>query len=95
MEYRKKKRKFTLNEQKIIDEQLRAKKAKYEADKKDPKINKAVWNEKKRRWVHPFTPTGYIKPFVCSYFADMKTENSYSKEFRSATKFVKSILRKF
>ena len=88
MEYRKKKRKFTLNEQKITGEQLKAKKAKYEADKKDPKINKAVWNEKMRRWVHPFTHTGYIQPFVCSCFADMKTEKCNSTEFRSATEFV-------
>ena len=81
MEYRKKKRKFTLNE--------------VRADKKDPKINEAVWNEKKRRWVHPFTQTGYIQPFVRSYFADMKTENCNSKEFRSATKFVSRCLEKF
>ena len=64
-----------MNEQKIIEEQLTAKKVKYEADKKDPKINKSVWNEEKRRWVHPFSQTGYIQLFVRSCFANMKTEN--------------------
>ena len=74
---------------------MKEKKAKYEADKKDPKINKAVWNEIKRRWVHPFTQTWYIQPFVRSYFAGMKTENCNSKEFWSATKFVSRCLEKF
>ena len=37
-----------MNEQKIISEELKVKKVKYEVDKTYPKINKTVWNNKKK-----------------------------------------------
>ena len=44
MEYRAKKRKFTLAEQKLLGEKWRVKKVKDEEDRRDPNINKAIWN---------------------------------------------------
>ena len=70
MEYNAKKRKFMLAEQEKIGNALKAKKTKYEADKNNPSINKSVWSENKRKWVHPFTQTGYINSFVREFFVD-------------------------
>ena len=88
MQYRGKKRKFSLAEQKNIADELKAKKAKYEEDKNNPKVNKSVWSENKRKWLNPFTQTRHINLFVCEYFVDLKNEKSDSKEFRSAARFV-------
>ena len=50
-----------------------------------------MWSEIKRKWVNPFTQTGYINPFVCGYLVDFKNEKSDSKEFKSAGKFVRRL----
>ena len=94
MEYNAKKRKFTLAEQEKIGNELKAKKAKCEADKNDPSINKSVWSENKKKRVHPFTQTGYINPFVREFFVDWKNEKSDFMEFKSAAKFVTRCLDK-
>ena len=70
MEYNAKKRKFTLAELEKIGNELKAKKAKCEADKNDPSIHKSVWSENKKKRVHSFTQTGYINPFVREFFVD-------------------------
>ena len=49
MQYTGKKRKFSLAEQKNIADELKAKKAKYEEDKNNLKVNKSVWRENKRK----------------------------------------------
>ena len=90
MQYTGKKRKFSLAGQKIIADELKAKKAKYEEDKNNLKVNKSVWSENKRKWLNPFTQTGHINPFACQYFVDLTNEKSDSKEFRSAARFVSS-----
>ena len=46
-----------------------------------------VWSENKRKWMNPFTQTGYINSFVREYFVDLKNEKLDSKEFKSAAKF--------
>lgn len=88
------KRKFPLNEQKQIGIILRAKKAKFEEDKRNPQINKAKYNEKTKRWVHPFTQKGYIQPSVREIFPNLKDVKCDDKVFISATKFVKRCLEK-
>ena len=45
MEYKVNKRKFSLHDQKRVGELLHKRKRKFEADKRDPNINKAVYNE--------------------------------------------------
>ena len=90
MQYTGKKRKFSLAEQKNITDELKAKKAKYEEDKNNLKVNKSVWSENKRKWLNPFTQIGHINPFVCQYFVDLTNGKSDSKEFRSAARFVSS-----
>jgi hypothetical protein len=89
-----KKRKLNLVDQRKIGEIVQAKKQKYEADKNDPTINKAVWNEKKRKWVRPFNQIGYIQPAVREIFIDLADGKSHEKEFLSATKFVVRCLEK-
>ena len=49
MQYTGKKIKFSLAEQKNIADELKAKKAKYEEDKNNLKVNKSVWSENKRK----------------------------------------------
>ena len=73
---------------------MKVKKAKYEADKNHPSINISVWSENKRKWMHPFTQTGFINPFVGEFFVDLMNEKSNSKEFKSAAKFVARCLDK-
>ena len=60
------------------------KKTKYEEGKNNPKVNKSVWSENKRKWMNPFTQAGYINPFVHEYFADLKNEKSDSVKFKSS-----------
>ena len=43
-----KKKKFNLQDQKSIGVKVRERKGKYEEDKKNPAINKTVWNVKRR-----------------------------------------------
>ena len=74
MEYKKSKKKFSLYDQKRIALAVQERKRKYEEDKKNPEINKATWNEKRKKWVHPFTQTGYIQPTVRKVFIDLKDE---------------------
>ena len=50
MEYNTKKRKFMLAEQEKIGNTLKAKKAKYEADKNDPSINNKYGVKTKASW---------------------------------------------
>ena len=88
MEYKGKKRKFTVAEQKNIADGLKPIKAKYEEDKNNPKVNKSVWSENKRKWMTPFTQTGYIDPFFHDYFVNLKNEKLDSVEFKSAAEFV-------
>ena len=58
-----------------------SKKAKYEEDKNNPKVNKSVCSKNKRKWMNPFTQTGYIHPFAHEYFIYLKNEKPDSKEF--------------
>ena len=94
MEYKKSKRRFSLYDQKRIALAVQERKRKCEEDKKIPKINKAIWNEKRKKWVHPFTQTRYIQPTVRKVFIDLKDEKSDTNDFKSATKFVSSCLEK-
>ena len=64
MEYKKNKKKFNLQDQKSIGVKVQERKRKYEQDKKNTAVNKAVWNAKQRKWVYPFTQRGYIQPTV-------------------------------
>ena len=77
-----------------IGVKVQERKGKYEEDKKNPAINKAVWNAKRRKWVHPFTQRGYIQPTVREVFKDLTDEPSDSKHFKSAIKFVNCFLEK-
>ena len=88
MEYKKIFKKFNLQDQKCIGVKVQEKKRKYEKDQKNPAINKAVWNAKRRKWVHPFTQRGYIQPTVREVFEDLTDEPSNSKDFKTAIKFV-------
>ena len=94
MEYKKSKNKFSLFDQKRIALAVQERKRKYEEDKKNPEINKVIWNEKRKKWVHPFTQTGYIQPTVRKVFIDLKDEKSDTNGFKRATKFVSRCLEK-
>ena len=94
MEYKKNFKKFNLQDQKSIGVKVQEKKRKYEKDQKNPAINKAVWNAKRRKWVHPFTQRGYIQPTVREVFEDLTDEPSNSKDFKTAIKFVNCCLEK-
>ena len=86
--------KFNLQDQKRIGVKVNERKRKYEEDKKNPAINKAVCNARQRKWVHPFTQRGYIQPTVTGVFKDLTDELCDSKYFKSATKFVSCCLEK-
>ena len=88
------KNKFNLQDQKRIGVKVNERKRKYEEDKKNPAINKAVCNARQRKWVHPFTQRGYIQPTVTGVFKDLTDELRDSKYFKSATKFVSHCLEK-
>ena len=62
--------------------------------RKTKKLNKAIWNEKRKKWVHPLTQTGYIQPTVRKVFIDLKDEKSDTNYFKSAKKFVSRCLEK-
>ena len=94
MEYKKNKKKFNLKIQKEIGEKLQDRKRKYEEDKKNPLVNKAVWNEKKRKWAYPFSQVGYSQPTVREIFSDLEGEPCDTSDFRSATKFAKRCMEK-
>ena len=94
MEYKKNKWKFNLKDQKSIGVKVQERKRKYEEDKKNPAINKAVWDVKRRKWVHPFTQRGHIQPTVREVFKDLTDEPSDSKDSKGATKFVSRCLEK-
>ena len=83
-----------MKDQRSIGVKVQERKRKYEEDKKNPAINKAVWNVKRRKWVHPFTQRGYIQPTVREVFKDLTDESSDSKDFKSATKFASRCLEK-
>ena len=61
---------------------MKAKKAKDEDGKNNPEVNKSVCSENKRKWMNPFTQTGYINPFVLEYFTDLKNGKLDSKAFK-------------
>ena len=94
MEYKKNKKNFTLALQHEIGLKVRERKRKFEEDKKNPSINKPIWNAKRKKWVHPFTQKGYIQPTVREIFNDLKDEQCDSADFESATKFVVRFLDK-
>ena len=77
--------------QKSIRVEVKERKRKYEDDKKNPAINKAVWNAKQRKWVHPFTQRSNIQPAVREVFKDLTDEPSDSKD---SAKFVSRCLEK-
>ena len=70
MIYHKNEKRFNLQDQKSIGVKIQERKRKYEEDKKNPTINKAVGNTKRRKWVHPLTQGGYIHPTVREVFKD-------------------------
>ena len=76
-------RRFSLYDQKKIV--LTVYKRKYEEEKKNPEINKTIWNSKRKTWVHPFTQTGYIQPTVKEVFNDLKGEQSDYNNLKRAT----------
>ena len=94
MEYKKNKKKFPLKFQKEVALKLQERKRKYKEGKKDPAINKAVWNPKRKKWTHPYTQTGYIQPTVREVFVDLKDEPSSSNDIKNASKFVTRCLEK-
>ena len=94
MEYKKSKKKFSLQDQYKIATTLQERKRKFEEDKNNPSINKAVWNAKRKKWVYPFTQKGYIQPTVREIFTDLKEEKCDTVDFKSATKFVSRCLQK-
>ena len=73
---------------------MKAKKTKYLEDKNNPKVNKSVRSENKRKGTNPLTKTGYINAFLYKYFVDLKNKKSDSVEFKSAAKLVTRCLGK-
>ena len=62
IEYKNKnKNSLSLYNQKRISLIVLERKRKYEEEKKNPRINKAIWDEKKKKWVYPSAQTGYIR----------------------------------
>ena len=61
------KKRFNLKQQYEIKRNLRK--------IRNPSINKAVWNSKRKKWVHPFTQKGYFQPTVREVFINLKDEN--------------------
>ena len=51
----KNKNKFSLYDQKRIGHIVQVRKRKYKEQKKNPKIIKEIWNEKRKKWIHAFT----------------------------------------
>ena len=51
---------------------MQERKRKYEEENKNPEINKAMWNEERKKWIYSFTQTGYIQPIVREVFIDKK-----------------------
>ena len=94
MEYKRNKKKFNLKQQYENALTLQERKRKFQTDKKNSSINKAVWNSKRKKWVHPFTQKGCIQPTVQEVVIDLKDKNCETKEFKSATKFVSRCLEK-
>ena len=84
----KNKKSFSLYDQKRIALIVQERKRRYEAEKKNPEINKAILNEKRKKWVHPITQTGYNQPKVRQVFIDL------INDFKNATKFVSCSLEK-
>ena len=71
------------------------KKEKIWREEENPGINKAIWNEKRKKWVYLFfTQTGYIQQTVAEVFIDLKDEKSDTKDFKSATIFVPCCVEK-
>ena len=77
-----------------IGAKVQERKRNYEEDKKNAAINKAVWNVKRRKWVHHFTQRSYIQPTVREVSKDLTDEPTDSKDFKSVTKFVSHCLEK-
>ena len=51
-------------------------------------------NEKRKKWVHLFTQSGYIQPTVTEVFIDLRYEKSDTENFKRATEFVSHCLEK-
>ena len=80
--------------QESIGVKVQERKRKYEEEKKNLARDKAVWNTKWRKWVHPFTQRVYIQLTLREVFKDLTDEPNNSKDFKSATKFVSCCLEK-
>ena len=93
-EIHKNRKKFNLQDQTSIGAKVQERKRNYDKDKKNAAINKAVWNVKRRKWVHHFTQRSYIQPTVREVSKDLTDEPSDSKDFKSVTKFVSHCLEK-
>ena len=74
-----------MHDQKKIVLTVYKRKRKYEEEKKNPEINKTIWNSKRKTWVHPFTQIGYIQPAVKEVFSDLKGEKSDYNNLKRAT----------
>ena len=73
---------------------LKERKGKFEEDKNNLSLDKAVWNAKQKKWVYPFTHKGFIQPTVREIFTDLREERCDTVDFKSATKFVSRCLEK-
>ena len=90
MEYKKKK--SLIKKIDIIAITLKERKRKFEEDKNNFSINKAMWNAKLKNWVYPFAQKGFIQPTVRVIFTDLKEERCDMVDFKSAAKFVSIFL---
>ena len=61
MKYKKNERRFSLYDQKRIALIVQERKRKYEGEKKIPEINKAIWDNIRKKWEKPFTKTKYLR----------------------------------
>ena len=67
---------------------------KYEEEKINIELIKAIWNEKRKKWEHSFTQTMYIQTTVTEVFIDLNHETNDTANFKSVTKFEPCCLEK-
>ena len=87
LEFVKNKKKFSLNEKRLIAE--KAVELRTELKKNAPK---PFWSDVKRKWVYPSTQVGFKALTVRSMFSDMADALSDSKDFKNAIKLVERSL---
>ena len=83
MEYKKNKKKFTLQQKEKMGTEAFNRKRQFEEDKCDPTKNKSYYNEKRKKWVSPMDNQGFIGPTVRTVFSDMKDVTESSKDVKT------------